>query len=92
MSVLQWVWNTRYLCKIIVFLLFSWLVDKSADASSFEFVRDKKVLHVDVLGFLVLDFHPFLSKWIALVLSSLIVTSDPKGFNEEFTSIDLSCD
>ena len=40
----------------------------------------------------LLDFPPFLSSWIALVLSCSIVTSDPKGFNVEFMLIDLTCD
>ena len=37
------------------------------------------------------DFHSFLSSWIALVLSCLIVTLDPKGFNGEFMLLDLIC-
>ena len=44
------------------------------------------------LVLLLLDFRLFLSSWIALILSCSIVTSDLKGFNEEFTLIDLTCD
>ena len=44
------------------------------------------------LVLLLLDFHPFLSSRIALILSCLIVTLDPKGFNGEFTIIDVTCD
>ena len=44
------------------------------------------------LVLLLLDFPPFLSSWIALVLSCSIVTLDPNGFNGEFMIIDLSCD
>ena len=44
------------------------------------------------LVLLLLDFYAFLSSWIALVLSCLIVTSDPKGFNGGFILIDLTCD
>ena len=39
------------------------------------------------LVLLLLDFHPFLSYWMALILSCLIVTLDPKGFNGEFMLI-----
>ena len=41
---------------------------------------------------LFLNFHPFLSNWIPLILSCLIVTSNFKGFNGKFTLIDLTCD
>ena len=44
------------------------------------------------LVLLLLDFRPFLSNWITLILSCLIITSDPKGFNGEFMLIDLSCE
>ena len=44
------------------------------------------------LALLLLDCHLFLPSWIALILSCSIVTSDPKGFNREFTLIDLTCD
>ena len=41
---------------------------------------------------LLLEFYPFLSNWITLVLSCLIVTLDLKNFNGEFKLIDLTYD
>ena len=41
---------------------------------------------------IILGFYLFLSNWITLVLSCLIATLDPKGFNREFKLIDLTCD
>ena len=44
------------------------------------------------LVLLLLDFNPFLSSWIALVLSCSMITSDPRGFKGEFISTDRTCD
>ena len=44
------------------------------------------------LVLLLLDFHLFLSSQITLIVSCSIVTSDPRGFNGEFVSINHTCD
>ena len=71
--------------KIIAFHIFSWVVNDSADVSCFELVSDTKVPYCNVFSFLLLDFCLILSNWIVLVLFCPIVTSNPKGFNGEFT-------
>ena len=40
----------KCLCEIITFNMSGWLVDNSADISSFESVSDIKVSYIDVLG------------------------------------------
>ena len=78
--------------EIIDFHFFSWLIDNTVDVSCSELVRDRKVSTCNVFSFLLFDYYQFLSNCITLILSYLIVTLDPKGFNRKFTLIYLTCD
>ena len=42
--------SLKWLTKIIAFYISSWLIDYSADVSTFESVSDIKVSYLDVLG------------------------------------------
>ena len=79
----------KCLSKINTCYISSWLVDNSADISSFESISDIIVLYVNVFGSFAIWFLPIPFQF---VLSCSIDTLDPSGFNGEFASTDLTCD
>ena len=87
---IEWL-TLKCLSKIITFHISSWLIDNSTDVSSFESISYIKYGTLICLFLLLLDFHPFLSSWFALVLSCSIVTSDSRGFNGGFIFTDCTC-
>ena len=79
-------------CKIITFHISCWLVDNSADFTGFESISYIKILYINMFFFCCLISIRSLPVELHLFLSCSIVTSDPRGFNGEFMSIDLTCD